>query len=48
VLGPDGLSRFDELRRRAAAQTAVPYAFDLIENPDPRRNAACCMVGSGF
>jgi ATP-dependent DNA ligase len=32
VLGPDGLSRFDELRRRAAARTAIVYAFDLIEH----------------
>src|SRR5262249_28637383 len=32
VLGPDGLSRFDELRRRGAAQTAILYAFDLIEH----------------
>ncbi len=32
VVGPDGLSRFDELRRRAAAQTAILYAFDLIEH----------------
>jgi bifunctional non-homologous end joining protein LigD len=32
VLGPDGLSRFDELPRRAAAQTAILYAFDLIEH----------------
>jgi bifunctional non-homologous end joining protein LigD len=31
VLGPDGLSRFDELRRREAARTAILYAFDLIE-----------------
>jgi bifunctional non-homologous end joining protein LigD len=31
VLGPDGLSRFDELRRREAAQSAILYAFDLIE-----------------
>jgi bifunctional non-homologous end joining protein LigD len=31
VLGPDGLSRFDDLRRREAARTAVLYAFDLIE-----------------
>src|SRR5215468_7575068 len=31
VLGPDGLSRFDELRRRSAARTAILYAFDLIE-----------------
>src|SRR5262249_17081823 len=31
VLGPDGLSRFDDLRRRAAARTAILYAFDLIE-----------------
>src|SRR6266436_1912364 len=31
VPGPDGLSRFEELRRRTAAQAAVLYAFDLIE-----------------
>ena len=39
VLGPDGLSRFDELRRREAAQSAILYAFDLIERDgDDRRN----------
>ena len=32
VLGPDGLSKFEELRRREAAQTAILYAFDLIEH----------------
>src|SRR5215470_7984464 len=32
VLGPDGLSRFEELRSREAAQIAVLYAFDLIEH----------------
>jgi bifunctional non-homologous end joining protein LigD len=32
VVGPDGLSRFDELRRRDAARTAILYAFDLIEH----------------
>jgi hypothetical protein len=32
VLGPDGLSRFDELRRREAADTAILYALDLIEH----------------
>jgi bifunctional non-homologous end joining protein LigD len=31
VLGPDGLSRFEELRRREASRTAILYAFDLIE-----------------
>jgi bifunctional non-homologous end joining protein LigD len=31
-MGPDGLSRFDELRRREAARTAILYAFDLIEH----------------
>jgi bifunctional non-homologous end joining protein LigD len=31
VLGPDGLSRFEELPRREAARTAILYAFDLIE-----------------
>jgi len=32
VLGPDGLSIFEELRQREAARTAVLYAFDLIEH----------------
>ena len=32
VLGPDGLSRFDNLRRRKAAHSAMLYAFDLIEH----------------
>jgi bifunctional non-homologous end joining protein LigD len=32
VLGPDGLSQFDELSRREAARTAILYAFDLIEH----------------
>jgi bifunctional non-homologous end joining protein LigD len=32
VLGPDGLSRFEELSRREAAYTANLYAFDLIEH----------------
>jgi ATP-dependent DNA ligase len=31
VLGPDGLSLFDELRRLETADTAILYAFDLIE-----------------
>jgi ATP-dependent DNA ligase len=31
VLGPDGSSLFDELRRREAADTAILYAFGLIE-----------------
>jgi bifunctional non-homologous end joining protein LigD len=32
VLGPDSLSRFDDLRRRLAARAAVLYAFNLIEH----------------
>jgi bifunctional non-homologous end joining protein LigD len=32
VLGPDGLTRFEELQRRAAAHAAILYAFDLIEH----------------
>jgi bifunctional non-homologous end joining protein LigD len=32
VLGPDGFSRFEELSRREAADTAILYAFDLIEH----------------
>jgi bifunctional non-homologous end joining protein LigD len=32
VLGPDGLSRFEELSRPKAADTAILYAFDLIEH----------------
>jgi bifunctional non-homologous end joining protein LigD len=31
VLGPDGLSRFEELQRRTAPHAAILYAFDLIE-----------------
>jgi bifunctional non-homologous end joining protein LigD len=31
VLGPDGLSRFDELRRRDGARAAILDAFDLLE-----------------
>jgi bifunctional non-homologous end joining protein LigD len=31
VMGPDGLSRFEELSGREAARTAILYAFDLIE-----------------
>jgi bifunctional non-homologous end joining protein LigD len=31
VVGPDGLSRFEELQRRTAAHAAILYAFDLIE-----------------
>jgi bifunctional non-homologous end joining protein LigD len=31
VLGPHGLSRFEELSRREAARTAILHAFDLIE-----------------
>jgi bifunctional non-homologous end joining protein LigD len=32
VLGPDGLSRFEDLSHREAARTAILYAFDLIEH----------------
>jgi hypothetical protein len=32
VLGPDGLSRFEELSRQDAADSAILYAFDLIEH----------------
>jgi bifunctional non-homologous end joining protein LigD len=32
VLGSDGLSRFEDLRRREAAHRAILYAFDLIEH----------------
>jgi bifunctional non-homologous end joining protein LigD len=32
VLGPDGLSRSEDLRRREAAHKAILYAFDLIEH----------------
>jgi hypothetical protein len=44
VLGPDGLSLFDELRRREAADTAILYAFDLIEH-DAR---ICATIGSSI
>jgi bifunctional non-homologous end joining protein LigD len=32
VLGPDGWSRFEELRSREATHAAILYAFDLIEH----------------
>jgi len=32
VLGPDGLSRFEDLRRREAPHCAILYAFDLVEH----------------
>jgi bifunctional non-homologous end joining protein LigD len=32
VVGPDGLSRCEKLRRREAARIAILYAFDLIEH----------------
>ena len=32
MLGRDGLPKFDGLRRREAAQSAMLYAFDLIEH----------------
>jgi hypothetical protein len=32
VLGPDGLSRFEDLCRREAAHKAILYTFDLIEH----------------
>jgi len=31
VIGPDGLSQFEELRRSTGASRAMLYAFDLIE-----------------
>jgi bifunctional non-homologous end joining protein LigD len=55
VLGPDGLSRFDELRRSEAAHMAMLYAFDLIEHdgrdlrdlPFVDRKAALAMLLRG-
>jgi bifunctional non-homologous end joining protein LigD len=32
VLGPDGLSPFEELSRREGARTAILYACDLVEH----------------
>jgi hypothetical protein len=32
VFGPDSSSRFEELNRREATDTAILYAFDLIED----------------
>jgi bifunctional non-homologous end joining protein LigD len=56
VLGPDGLSCFDDLRRREAARAAVLYAFDLIEHdgqdlrdlPFLNRKAALALSVSGL
>jgi ATP-dependent DNA ligase len=54
VVGPDGLSRFEALRRREAAHTVILYAFDLIEHGTYRsgpcpvwikvRNPACSAM----
>jgi bifunctional non-homologous end joining protein LigD len=49
VLGPDGLSRFEELRRRSAARTAILYAFDhdgedLRDRPFLDRKAALARL----
>jgi hypothetical protein len=38
VVGPDGLSRFEELRRRASARNAILYEFDLIERNGEERS----------
>ena len=39
VFGPDGLSRFDELRRREAAHVAIIYAFDFLADDQPQARA---------
>jgi len=44
---PDGLSRFDELRRREAARTAILYAFDLIEHDSERLPNTVCRAHPG-
>jgi bifunctional non-homologous end joining protein LigD len=52
VLGPDGLSRFEDLSRHEAARTAILYALDLIEHngedmrdlPFLERNAALARL----
>jgi hypothetical protein len=35
VVGPNGLTDFDALRRRGSGDVAVLYAFDLLELVDP-------------
>jgi hypothetical protein len=48
VLGPNSLSRFEELSRREAARTAILYAFDLIEhNGEDLRNLPFLDRGAG-
>jgi hypothetical protein len=51
--GPDGLSRFDELRRAAGVRVAFLYAFDLLEHDGedlrerpllPRRRALAALL----
>jgi bifunctional non-homologous end joining protein LigD len=42
VVGPDGLSRFDELRRRASAKSAVLFALDLRTGSPIEKNR--CIV----
>jgi hypothetical protein len=47
MLGPDGLSRFEELSHPGAARTAILYAFDLIERTPCAAMTAttwCCVL----
>jgi bifunctional non-homologous end joining protein LigD len=55
VAGPDGLTRFDDLRRRDNARAAFLYAFDLLEHdgedlrnrPLPDRKVALAKLLQG-
>jgi bifunctional non-homologous end joining protein LigD len=46
VIGPDGLSRIDELRRRDSAKSAVLFAFGLIEHNGEDLSRAQGRAGS--
>ncbi len=47
VIGPDGLSRFEELSRREAARTAILYAFDFITEIGRSCSRGCGLRSSG-
>jgi hypothetical protein len=47
VVGPDGLSQFEALRRRDAADKAVLFAFDLLERELPGSSAGGAQANAG-
>ena len=48
VLGPDGLSRFEELSHQEGARAAILYALDLIEHDGEDMRNRPFLVGCRF